>query len=339
MQELPRLASRRNSAPGESRLRWRTFARFLAAQAVAVLIAAVGLVLAQQKISSTAAAAAAGLVTAFGLSAVSALLWRRVLEHRVLRMLGISEPEAGAEHEHIYEDVSADILQKLRLLEGKCEQKQQEARRSYETLTELMGMMAKAVDERAAYLRGHSERVSEYAEAIARRLDLDEEQVERIRLAGLLHDIGSLGVDDAVMLKETRLTAEEFGILKAHTVKGAAILRPIAMLQDLIPGVELHHEALDGMGYPYGLKGKEIPLMARIVAVADAFDAMTTPRPYQAAMNSHYVLEVMGRLGGTRYDPVVVEALAELVRSGVVVVKDVRVPVSFRMRKRTVELV
>jgi HD-GYP domain-containing protein (c-di-GMP phosphodiesterase class II) len=140
-------------------------------------------------------------------------------------------------------------------------------------------------------------------------------------------------------MKTTPLTPEEFEIVKAHTVKGAAILRPIAMLQDLVPGVELHHESLDGMGYPYGLSGDQIPLMARIVSVADSFDAMTTPRPYQAAMNADYVLDILARLSGTRYDASVVNALAELVNTGALEIKNVRTPVSFRLRKPVPELV
>jgi len=217
--------------------------------------------------------------------------------------------------------------------------KHEEARRAYETLAELIRMMAKAVDERAAYLRGHSERVARYSAAIARKLGLDEEKVESIRLSGLLHDIGTLGIEDYLVMKDSPLAPEEFEIVKAHTVKGAAILRPIEMLHDLIPGVELHHESLDGTGYPYGLKGDQIPLMARIIAVADSFDAMTTPRPYQAAMNPEYVLEVMKRLSGARYDSAVVDALTALVRSGALEVKKLRVPVSFRMRRPTAEVV
>lgn len=198
---------------------------------------------------------------------------------------------------------------------------QSEATLHYTALTELMRMFAKAVDERTSYLRGHSERVSVYAAEIARELRIDPAIVERIRLSALLHDIGTIGIEDSVVRKDAPLTPEEFEIVKAHTVKGASILRPIVALNDLIPGVELHHESLDGMGYPYGLKSDEIPMMARIIAVADSFDAMTTARPYQRAMDPEYVLEVMQRLGGVRYDGSAVAALTELVESGLIVVK------------------
>ena len=195
----------------------------------------------------------------------------------------------------------------------------------YTALTELMRMIAKAIDERTSYLRGHSERVAIYSAAIARELRMDPAIVERIRLSALLHDIGTIGIEDSLVRKDAPLTPEEFEIVKAHTVKGASILRPIEALNDLIPGVELHHESLDGMGYPHGLKRDEIPMMARIISVADSFDAMTTTRPYQRAMDPDYVLEVMNRLAGIRYDESAVAALTELVQQGILVVKKPRV--------------
>jgi HD-GYP domain-containing protein (c-di-GMP phosphodiesterase class II) len=132
---------------------------------------------------------------------------------------------------------------------------------------------------------------------------------------------------------------EEFEIVKAHTVKGASIVRPIEALNDLIPGIELHHESLDGTGYPYGLSGEEIPIMARIIAVADSFDAMTTARPYQSAMDPNYVLEVLDRLAGKRYDADAVRALTTLVKRGTIVVKNLRAPASFTRRRSLPELV
>jgi putative nucleotidyltransferase with HDIG domain len=202
-----------------------------------------------------------------------------------------------------------------------------------------MRMIAKAIDERTTYLRGHSERVASYSADIARELGIDADQVERIRLAALLHDIGTVGIEDSIVRKEAPLTPEEFEIVKAHTVKGASILRPIQAIGDLIPGVELHHESLDGQGYPYGLRGEEIPMMARIIAVADSFDAMTTTRPYQAAMDPEYVLEVLNRLASKRYDASAVNALTSLVKRGNIVVKNPRTPVSFSQQRALSEVI
>ncbi len=245
-----------------------------------------------------------------------------------------AETEAIRLRGSLLEEPASEWQAALRSLENSFLDKQVEASQYYVTLTDLIRMFAKAVDERTQYLRGHSDRVAIYAADIARELGIGAQQVERIRLAALLHDIGTLGIEDAIVRKEAPLTPEEFEIVKAHTVKGASILRPIESLADLIPGVELHHESLDGQGYPYGLRGDQIPMMARIIAVADSFDAMTTARPYQAAMDAEYVLEVLNRLSGKRYDPSAVDALISLVRRGQIVVKSPRPPVSFPQQPR-----
>jgi putative nucleotidyltransferase with HDIG domain len=232
----------------------------------------------------------------------------------------------------IYRETAVEWYKALHRFEKAGHDKQAEAQRHYAALTDLMSMVARAVDERTSYLRGHSDRVAAWSALIAREMGLDATQVERVRLAALLHDIGTLGIEDAIVMKEAPLSPEEFDVVKAHTVKGASILRPIEALADLIPGIELHHEALDGSGYPYGLKGDEIPVMARIIAVADSFDAMTTTRPYQSAMDPGYVLEVLSRMAGKRYDAAAVAALSTLVGRGTIVVRNLRAPVSFRRR-------
>lgn len=346
METLPPPAARRLRSPGFPRLRWRVFARFLAVFAGTTTLTIMAIVLAQRTLSPTGSAWAA-IVIEIGGCTLAALVLSQWLDFRIQRLIRtvdvtvglLREGDAPQGPDDLFDEVIPSWQHALEVLREAGEAKQREARQNYETLTELMRMVAKAVDERTTYLRGHSERVGAYAASIAWKLGLNEKQVERVRLSALLHDIGCMGVEDYVAMKEGPLTPEEFEIVKAHTVKGAAILRPIAMLQDLVPGVELHHESLDGMGYPYGLKGEQIPLVARIIAVADSFDAMTTPRPYQAAMNADYVLDILTRLTGTRYDPAVVEALSELVQSGALEVKNVRAPVSFRMKRPVAELV
>jgi putative nucleotidyltransferase with HDIG domain len=267
------------------------------------------------------------------------LLSRSLADTIQSKSLQKAEMEAIRLRGTLYEEPAAEWQNALRSLENIFLDKQIEARQNYATLTDLIRMIAKAVDERTNYLRGHSDRVAIYAADIARELGIGSEQVERIRLSALLHDIGTLGIEDSIVRKEAPLTPEEFEIVKAHTVKGASILRPIEALNDLIPGVELHHESLDGQGYPYGLRGEQIPIMARIIAVADSFDAMTTARPYQAAMDAEYVLEVLSRLAGKRYDPSAVNALIALVRRGKIIVKSPRPPVSFPQQRVLTEIV
>jgi HD-GYP domain-containing protein (c-di-GMP phosphodiesterase class II) len=177
-------------------------------------------------------------------------------------------------------------------------------------------MLAAAIDEKDPYTRGHSDRVAKYSVMIGQQLGLSPEELDRLRISALLHDVGKIGVDDRVLKKPGALTAEEFQIMKQHPSKGANIMRPVAQLKDMLPGIELHHEHVDGKGYPYGLKGEEIPLMALIIAVSDTLDAMTTNRPYQSAKEIDDALQVIRKLSGSKFDVRVVEALEGVVQSG-----------------------
>jgi HD-GYP domain-containing protein (c-di-GMP phosphodiesterase class II) len=177
-------------------------------------------------------------------------------------------------------------------------------------------MLAGAVDEKDPYTRGHSDRVTRYSVLIATEMGLKEEEIEKIRVSAQLHDVGKIGIEDRILKKPGALTPEEFEIMKTHTTKGAAILRPVEALRDMLPGIELHHESLDGRGYPHGLKGDQIPLMPRIIMVADTFDAMTTNRPYQAAMDPEYVIRIINSLAATKFDPTVVAAMTKVFETG-----------------------
>ena len=177
-------------------------------------------------------------------------------------------------------------------------------------------MLAGAVDEKDPYTRGHSDRVTKYSVLIATEYGLGEQEIDKIRIAAQLHDVGKIGIEDRILKKPGALTPEEFEVMKTHTTKGANILRPVEQLREMLPGIELHHESLDGRGYPFGLKGDQIPLMARIITVADTFDAMTTNRPYQAAMEPEYVIRIINSLASTKFDPQVVAALTSAFESG-----------------------
>jgi putative nucleotidyltransferase with HDIG domain len=177
-------------------------------------------------------------------------------------------------------------------------------------------MLAAAIDEKDPYTRGHSGRVAKYSTLIAHELRLSADELDKLKIAALLHDVGKIGVDDRVLKKPGSLTPEEFDIMKTHTTRGANIMRPVSQLKDMLPGIELHHEHMDGRGYPYGLSGPQIPLMARIIAVADTLDAMTTNRPYQSAMDLEYALGRIKALTGSKFDQAVVSALESAVKSG-----------------------
>ncbi|MFO1093023.1 MAG: HD-GYP domain-containing protein [Planctomycetaceae bacterium] len=172
----------------------------------------------------------------------------------------------------------------------------------------LMRTMSSAIDARDAYTRGHSQRVGRYAMEIGRQLALDHNTCQQLFLTGLLHDLGKIGVPDHVLLKAGRLSPEEFDLIKMHPEIGHRILQPIPELAFALPGVLHHHERIDGRGYPHGLVGDDIPLMARILAAADAFDAMTSSRTYRAAMSDSRAREILGEGAGTQWDTDVVAA-------------------------------
>jgi HD-GYP domain-containing protein (c-di-GMP phosphodiesterase class II) len=176
--------------------------------------------------------------------------------------------------------------------------------------------LAAAIDGKDPYTRGHSERVARFSVAIAQGMDLSDDEIEKIRISALLHDVGKIGIDDNILKKPAALTDEEFELMKQHPQKGFKIMSQIPAMREFLPGMYMHHEMIDGRGYPQGLKGDEIPMQARIVSVADTFDAMTTDRPYQRAMKFEDALARIKSFVGTRYDERVVASLMAACDSG-----------------------
>jgi HD-GYP domain-containing protein (c-di-GMP phosphodiesterase class II) len=184
--------------------------------------------------------------------------------------------------------------------------------RLYANLRELfintVRSLATAIETKDVYTRGHSERVTMFAEMIADELGFSAEEIENLNLAGLLHDIGKIGVDDAILRKPAKLTPAEFEEIKKHPGFAANILEAIPQLKHIIPAIRHHHERYDGMGYPDGLKGENIPYFARIISVADTFDAMNSSRPYRQALSFDVCLDEVKRCAGTQFDPEIAAA-------------------------------
>lgn len=193
---------------------------------------------------------------------------------------------------------------------------QRSAEENRELFLGTVKALAAAIDGKDPYTRGHSERVSRFSVAVAQGLDLPENEIEQIRISALLHDVGKIGIDDRVLKKPAALTDEEFEIMKTHPQKGYKIMSQIPAMRDFLPGMYMHHEMINGEGYPQRLKGDEIPMQARIVSVADTFDAMTTERPYQRAMDLEAALTRLKSFVGTRYDPRVVAAFIAACEAG-----------------------
>lgn len=178
--------------------------------------------------------------------------------------------------------------------------------------------IAKTVDARDENTSQHSERVAEYSVLIAKRMGWSKERCEALRKIALLHDIGKIGIPDAVLNKPSRLTDEEYEIMKSHVLIGGDILKDFTIVQDVADGARYHHERYDGKGYAKGLKGEEIPLNARIIGIADAFDAMTSNRVYRQKMDMDYVLSELHKGSGTQFDPNIVKIMISLIEEGII---------------------
>lgn len=172
--------------------------------------------------------------------------------------------------------------------------------------------LAAAIDAKDPYTRGHSQRVAQISLEIAKEMGLPPSEQQKVNVAALLHDVGKIGIEDQVLKKPTKLTEKEYGIIQQHPRWGAMIMGHIRQLKEIIPGIQHHHERLDGSGYPEGLQGSQIPILARIIAVADTFDAMTSERLYQQAMETQYVVDKLLEWKGSRYDPEVVDAMVRV---------------------------
>jgi len=177
-------------------------------------------------------------------------------------------------------------------------------------------MLANAIDEKDPYTRGHSERVAYYSAMIAKHLGMSPEEVEKVHVSGIIHDVGKIGIEDKILRKPAALTDEEYEIMKQHPTKGLKILDAVPLLKQLAGAGLMHHENVDGSGYPDGLKGNAIPLLGRIVSVADAFDAMTTDRPYSKAMTFEASVARLRLLVGKKFDSGCVTAMEKALAAG-----------------------
>ena len=173
--------------------------------------------------------------------------------------------------------------------------------------------IANTIDARDEYTKGHSSRVADYSALLAHKLGLSKEEVKEVYSIALLHDIGKIGIPDSILNKPGKLTNEEFQIMKNHTVIGGNILKDMSILKNIDLGAKYHHERYDGKGYPDGLKGEDIPFIARIISVADAFDAMTSDRVYRKHLDSVVVRAEIEKGIGTQFDPKVAKAMLELI--------------------------
>jgi len=209
------------------------------------------------------------------------------------------------------QDMNKNLEEKVRDRTKQLDGKNHELRTAY---IQTIRALAEAIDAKDAYTRGHSERVAVYASRLGRQMGLRTDLIERIYFAGLLHDVGKIGIPDAIITKPDRLTPEEYEEIQKHPEIGAKILEPVEFLHSIVPCVRHHHEWYDGCsaGYPDRLAGDQIPLPSRVIVVADTVEAMTSDRPYRKALPIEVVVDELRKYSGTQFDPVVVEAFLRL---------------------------
>jgi putative nucleotidyltransferase with HDIG domain len=209
------------------------------------------------------------------------------------------------------QDMNKNLEGKVRERTQQLDEKNRELRTAY---IQTIRALAEAIDAKDAYTRGHSERVAVYASRIAREMSMQRDLIERIYFSGLLHDVGKIGIPDAIITKPDRLTPEEYLEIQKHPEIGAKILEPVEFLHNIVPCVRHHHEWYDGSdrGYPARLVGDQIPLPSRVILVADTVEAMTSDRPYRKALPLERVVSELHKYSGTQFDPTVVTAFLRL---------------------------
>ena len=216
---------------------------------------------------------------------------------------------------------SVKQMDEIKRINEKLEDSKEQLEQAYLDMVQTLRYTVEAKD---SYTRGHSDRVSEYSVLIGEKLGLPAEQIKTLRIGGLFHDIGKIGIPDSILLKPAKLTDEEYSQIKNHPSIRAHILGSAAIFQDIIPIVKHHHERYDGNGYPSKLKGEEIPYLARIAAVADTFDAMTSRRSYRGPIDVEHVKEEIKRCEGTQFDPQIAEVFIEILNNDFDKIKEIQ---------------
>src|SRR5581483_4772623 len=232
---------------------------------------------------------------------------------RDLKVLLRREKLKASELEKAYEQLMryAEDLKKSFLNEQRQTEKLVQSQRA------IAIILAKAIEKRDVYTGGHTDRVTEYAIKTAEQLNWSKERIAVLELAGHLHDVGKIGVPDSVLNKPGKLTVEEFELMKAHPEIGEQIIRGNDFLESLLPYILYHHERYDGRGYPKGLAGDAIPIEGRLLAVSDAFDAMTSSRPYRKGMEPEVAIAEIKRCSGTQFDPKITQVFLEVWNAGI----------------------
>lgn len=246
-------------------------------------------------------------------------------QHQLLAILLLGQKDDGSRFEQeeldFFSALASDVAMAIRNAQLFDDLKH-EADRNRNLFIQTTIALGSAIEAKDAYTHGHTERVTKYSLAVARQMETSglyqfpPKFFENIYIAGLLHDIGKIGVSESILCKQDKLTEEEYEVMKTHTTRGAEILSPLTGFDEVINGVKYHHERYDGKGYPSGLKGEDIPIIAAIIAVADTYDAITTDRSYRKGLSKEIAIEEIIRFSGKQFNPKPVQAIVELYHKG-----------------------
>jgi len=274
-----------------------------------------------EALSPALTAALAAVLLALLISLVMARRVTTPLDELVKGALDIARGRFGRQVVHAGKTELSDLAYTFNFMSRQLERYDADNVRLYGALEnaylETIRALASAIDAKDPYTHGHSERVSKLSVEIGRELGLDDAELKILEYSGILHDVGKIGIPEQVLLKPSRLTPEEFTVVKSHSAIGAEIVEGVEFLKTAEPAIRHHHERWDGKGYPDGLAGEEIPLIARIVNAADTWDACTSERPYHPARSVPEMLSIMAELRGAQLDPRVHDAILRvLVRLG-----------------------
>ncbi len=261
---------------------------------------------------------------ALGLAILAALVFARTVSKPINRLAEVSRAFAAGDFHSRAEIRSKNEIGELsdtfnfmaEEIESQISKLKSAAQENNKLFLSTIRVMANAIDAKDPYTKGHSVRVNRYSVIIARYMGLPKQEIDAIHVASVLHDVGKIGIQEAILNKPGALTPEEYEIMKTHTTRGAEIMAPIRKLKHVIDGLRSHHERWNGSGYPDGLAGERIPLMGRVIAVADTFDAMTTDRPYQRPFSFEQAVARINELKGVGFDEQVVEAFNRAYMAG-----------------------
>ena len=289
----------------------------LAAVVPTALVAVVAVIYANGITTPILIASAAGLALAGLLGFTLARTVTRPLQGFGEFALNIARGKFGGQVDHRADGELGELAKTLNYMSASLEAYDAETQRLADDIEagylETIVALANSLDSKDPYTRGHGQRVAELAVSIGKHLKLSELELKQLKYGGILHDIGKIGIVETILLKQTRLNDAEMETMRSHPLIGDHIIKPVRLLSSVRAAVRNHHEWWDGTGYPDQLKGEAIPLMARIIAVADTWDACTSTRPYQVALAEDEALAVIDRLTGKHLDPALAAALKQVI--------------------------